>query len=84
MKAYFQKPIDEEFNDSYSRSGLQPSVGSVQQFRKVEVDRGSAARKVGTSAQVAGATTQAAGATGEPRRERVVEGALRRPGHRLC
>ena len=61
MKAYFQKPIDEEFNDSYSRSGLQPSVGSVQQFRKVEVDRGSAARKVGTSAQVAGATTQVAG-----------------------
>lgn len=61
MKAYFQKPIDEEFNDSYSRSGLQPSVGSVQQFRKVEVDRGSAGRKIGTTAQVAGATTQVAG-----------------------
>ena len=61
MKAYFQKPIDEEFNDSYSRSGLQPSVGSVQQFRKVEVDRGGATHRVGTSAQVAGAGTQVAG-----------------------
>lgn len=61
MKAYFQKPIDEEFNDSYSRSGLQPSVGSVQQFRKVEVDRGSAGRKIGTTAQVAGAGTQVVG-----------------------
>jgi len=61
MKAYFQKPINEEFNDSYGRSGMQPSVGSVQAFRKGTAESGGT-RRAGTGAQVAGIPTTRLGA----------------------
>ncbi len=38
MKAFYQAPINEQFNDSYGQSGLQPSTGGISPVRNVNVE----------------------------------------------
>lgn len=67
MKAYFQRPQDEEFRDSYAKQGLQPSVGGMMTYRNVKSERESERdpnrlKKVGSTVKTTGRTAQAAGA----------------------
>ncbi len=71
MKAYLQRPLNEEFSDSYLQSGLRPSTGVVSPIRNVSVSEkndptlrrgGKAALKTtGTAMQVTGVVVETSG-----------------------
>ena len=73
---------DQQFNDSYARQGLQPSVGSVSQYRKVQTEQGD-----NTPNQMPPAQLQGTPVTGRPPRTknsnpdraRSIERSLRKP-----
>ena len=68
MKAYLQRPLDEEFRDSYGQRGLQPSTGAMMTYRNVKAERESEREKnrlkqVGSTVKTSGRAAQATGAT---------------------
>lgn len=68
MKAYLQRPLDEEFRDSYGQRGLQPSTGGMMTYRNVKAERESEREKnrlkqVGSTVKTSGRAAQATGAT---------------------
>lgn len=68
MKAYLQRPLDEEFRDSYGQRGLQPSTGGMMTYRNVKAERESEREKnrlkqVGSTVKTTGRAAQATGAT---------------------
>lgn len=59
--------VDQEFEASYARQGLQPSVGTVQPIRNIQVEQSRTAqnRTAGGRVQAAGAGMRAAGSAAQ-------------------
>ena len=55
--------IDQQFNSSYSQNGLQPSVGEITSYRKVNVDKedDKTFKRIGRTAQMGGRSAQVTG-----------------------
>ena len=73
---------DQQFNDSYARQGLQPSVGSVSQYRKVQTEQGDNTPNQVPPAQLQGTPVTdrpARTKNSNPDRARSIERSLRKP-----